>query len=55
MLRYRIFSDTGITKDEGGDVWGILSIFKKVNKETLLFVFIARYSRIFRPVRKVRK
>jgi hypothetical protein len=55
MRAYRIFPDTGITTDEGGGVWGILSIFKKMNKETLLFVFIACYSKIFRPVRKVRK
>ena len=42
MLGYRIFSDTGITTDEDGDVWEILSIFKKMNQETRLFVFISR-------------
>ena len=55
MLGDRVFPGTGITTDEDGDVWENLSIFKKTKKETLSFVFIARYFRIFRPLRKVRK
>ena len=54
MLGDRVFPDTGIMTDEDGDVGENLSIFKKTNQETLSFVFIARYFRIFRPVRKVR-
>jgi hypothetical protein len=55
MLGHRVFPGTGITTDEDGDAGENLSIFKKMNKETLSFVSIARYFRIFRPLRKVRK
>ena len=42
MLGDRVFPGTGITTDEDGDVWENLSIFKKMNKEIRLFVFISR-------------
>ena len=53
MLGPPIYPDTGVTINR--DVWRVLSIVRKTNKETLLFIFIACYSRMFSPVRKATK